>query len=257
MSKCITLFVFMVMVAAMVDGISTVNKEAILRNAVRRKRRQARIRAEESFREKHPIVFDSYGRVIRWPREPDDVECSRIGAGMVRGEGDGESSVAAASFSCEVTTWSERKFRSAEEEHLQRLIRLDKQVELDREAGSDSETDISNRRRKVENKKRCALYREWVKQFASSGEEGQRSFFKWLEREYADFGTLRRLPIRSPSQRKANKLYRHIALQIHPDKLPPKCRDDAMKEMMVAIMSNAEKVKACVKSPHTCARGEL
>ena len=81
--------------------------------------------------------------------------------------------------------------------------------------------------------------------------------FKWLEYEFVDFEKLRNLPLTKSSLRKAKKLYRHIALQIHTDKLPSTCRDDNVKEMMVSILENAEKIKECISEPHSCVRDEL
>jgi len=218
-----------------------VNREAVERNRVRQARRRSRRECEESFRKAHQIVFDSYGRVIRWPREPDEVDCEKHAK---RDE-----------FKCKVTSWTERKYRNEKEEHLQQQIRLDKQAELDREAGSDAESDMARRRLRVENKKRCLLYKEWKGKYEDMEEEKQ--FFKWLETEYADFAALRKLPLSKRYARKAKKLYRHIALQIHHDKLPSGCRDEVTKSMMVAILENAEKMKECIIEPHTCARDEL
>ena len=159
--------------------------------------------------------------------------------------------------SCKVTSSEERKYRNEEEESLQAMIRLDKQAELDREAGSGSEKDQANRRRKIENRKRCKLYNDWLDKYKNTSKDERRTFFKWLEYSYADFEKLRNLPLSRSSLRKAKKLYRHIALQIHTDKLPSTCRDDMMKEMMVAILENAEKQKECISEPHSCIRDEL
>lgn len=90
---------------------STVNEDAIRRNKWKLKKRRAISDAKNRFRDDNPIVFDSYGRVMRWPREPKDVICK-----------DDLSS-------CKVSSSEERKYRSEEEENLQAMIRLDKQAE--------------------------------------------------------------------------------------------------------------------------------
>jgi len=230
----------------LVHPVATVNQAALKRNRIRKLKRQARTSAEEKFREGHQIVFDSYGRVIRWPREPTDILCR-------------EKSSKTEGFVCSVKKWEERKYRNSEEESLQQLLRLDKQAELDRQSGSESDNDKAARRRKTEDRKRCKLYEEWLQKFKNSEKRDpkRRSFFKWLESDYADFGALRKLPLRKPSLRKAKKLYRHIALQIHSDRLPDSCCGEAILEMMVAILENGEKIKDCMANPHTCAPGEL
>jgi hypothetical protein len=238
------LIIFSVILLVMIElsssnDHSTVNKDAIERNRRRLKKRRAISEAKRAFREDNQIVFDSYGRVMRWPREPKDVICK-----------DDLSS-------CKVSSHEERKYRTDEEENLQAMIRLDKQAELDREAGSESSQDQANRRRKIENRKRCKLYRDWLEKYKETSSDDRRTFFKWLEYSYADFEKLRNLPLSRSSLRKAKKLYRHIALQIHTDKLPMSCRGDEMKDMMVSILENAEKQKECISEPHACIRDEL
>jgi len=242
----VILFVLIFHQLQLVQPVATVNKAALERNLVRKQKRVAKNTAEKRFRESHQIVFDSYGRVIRWPREPTDISCR-------------QKTTKTGGFICTVTKWEERKYRSDEEENLQKMLRLDKQAELDRQSGSVSQKDKAQRRQKTENRKQCGMYDEWLQKFESSEKQDpkRRPFFKWLERDYADFGALRKLPKRKSSLRKGRKLYRHIALQIHSDKLPASCRGEKITGMMVAILENAEKIKDCMANPHTCVPGEL
>lgn len=81
-----------------------------------------------------------------------------------------------------------------------------------------------------------------------------------MESSYDDFGDLLRLAKQgggAKNARKAKKMYRHIALNTHTDKLPSFCADEPMKDMMRDLIGQTEKMKECVLTPHTCSADEL
>ena len=76
-------------------------------------------------------------------------------------------------------------------------------------------------------------------------------FYRALARHHADFGELRALHReRSLNRRKAGVLYRHVALQVHPDKLPKRCDGSGespgakqLLAMMRDILAEADRLK--------------
>lgn len=143
----------------------TVNADAIRRNKIKLQKRRAREEARLRYVEDNAIVFDSYGRVMRWPREPTKFSCNEDNNKI---------------FKCKVLSFEERKYRNTEEEILQSKIRLDKQAEIDREAGSESTQDKANRRRKIENRKRCKLYLHWLEKYTTTSSDEKQNLYAFL-----------------------------------------------------------------------------
>eukprot|EP00941_MAST-03F_sp_MAST-3F-sp1_P005259 g5259.t1 len=227
---------FLLFVSVSAQG--TVNKSAVLK-------RNAKKRAKEKFLEKHSTVFDSYGRVIKLGREVKKVECKPHKNEKIM-------------FTCEVTDWEDRKYRTREDELRQKLLKLDKQAELDKLSGDTSESAERKRRYRRESRTRCTLYKQWVVEYAKSKDDAKkRHFWNYLSSNYNDFGELRRLSPGKRSVRRAKKIYRHIALQTHADKLPECAKTDEIKDMMRTIMGKAEYLKNCVENPHECDEKEL
>ena len=213
---------------------------AFVDNKVKLKR-DAKAKAKKTFLSKHGIVFDSYGRVVRWGKEPVKYECkenAKIG------------------LFCTVSESKTRKYRTKEEDRRGKMIKLDKQAELDGQFGSSSADAKRARRMRKENRRRCGLYKEWAEQFEKDESDGKKTFYNWLSQNYEDFSALRRLQPGSRGLRKARKLYRNIAREIHTDKLPEDCRGDKVKVMMATILGKVESMKDCIAEPHTCS-GEL
>ena len=124
-------------------GKSTVNQKVKIK-------RDAKAKAKKVFLNKHGMIFDSYGRVLRWGKDPKTYECKenkKIG------------------LYCTVTDSVTRKYRTKEEERRGQLIKLDKQAELDGQFGSGSDDAKKARRRRKENRRRCSLYNEWLENF--------------------------------------------------------------------------------------------
>lgn len=205
---------------------------------------KAKSEARSRFEKMYPIVFDGYGRVLQWAREAKDMECEEV-AGIIK---------------CTVTKWETRKYRTKEEDRRQKMIRLDKQAEMDNFAGQDSESARKQRRHRKENRLRCGVFRSWLEQYERDASPGRKTFWTFLEGNYEDFGNLVRMAKQGGggrAVRKAKKLYRHIALNTHTDKLPEFCNDENMKSMMQDLMGQTEKMKECVIEPHTCNADEL
>ena len=222
----------------------TLNVEAasVVNRNVKRKR-DAKAKAKAKFLEKHGIVFDSYGRVLRWGKQPTEYACKEKKG----------------SYYCNVVSSEDRKYRTKEEDRRGKLIRLDKQAELDAMAGSTSVDAKAARRRRQEDRKRCSLYKEWMEEFNKDGETGKKQFFGWLGSNFVGFGELRSLAQSSSrsAKRKSKKLYRNIAREIHSDKLPEGCRDSEFKGMMSTILGKVEQIRDCIQEPHTCDPSEL
>jgi len=231
----VLLLLLATVVVVVQSGKSTVNPQV-------KRKRDAKAKAKKMFLSKHGMVFDSYGRVLRWGKDPTKYECKenkKIG------------------LYCTVTDSSTRKYRTKEEERRGKMIKLDKQAELDGQFGSGSDDAKKARRRRKENRRRCSLYNEWLENFEKDKSEKHKGFYNWLNGQFADFQTLRRLSPGRRGLKKARKLYRNIAREIHSDKLPEDCRKDNMKSMMSTILGKVESVRDCIAEPHTCAEGEL
>ena len=139
------------------------------------------------------------------------------------------------------------------------MLRLDKQAELDQLSGSTSEKAERMKRARKENRARCSLYKNWLDHYKrSEGDTERRAFWNFLASNYNDFGELRKLRPGKRSVRKAKKLYRHIALQTHEDKLPECAKTTAgIPDMMRDILGKTEYVKNCIEVPHECEDGAL
>lgn len=186
----------------------------------------AKAAARAKFETAHPIVFDAYGRVLRWAIEPTEMRCTKW-------------------IECVVTKSALRRFRTKEEELQQKQIRLDRQAAADGRGGNQSEEQLRKMRQAKEDRGRCALYREWLRSWAKDESKTKEPFFRKLGVNHEDFGALRALhKERSLNRRKAGALYRHVALQVHPDKLPKKCSAEAgLLDMMRAILNEADHMK--------------
>jgi hypothetical protein len=210
------------------DGL--VNEDAVAK-------RKAKAKAKASYVERHGTVMDTYGRVLRWGRRPLKIECVKKKTGR---------------WTCSVTKHEVRKYRTKEEEHNMRVLQSAKQEELDRRSGSTSASD----KKKVVNKRlerqKCGLFRDWLKNYDGDATPNHGGFYNWLVANYQDFGDLRRLGSNRRSVRKAKKLYRHIALHTHADKIPKLCQEQELLSMMAEILGKANSLKACVEEPHTC-----
>ena len=88
------------------------------------------------------------------------ISCEKKYKGKGKGKGKGKAADKAAyTYHCRVTEFEKRKYRTKEEELRQKLIRLDKQAELDGEFGNDSESAQKRQRIKKEQRTRCSLFR--------------------------------------------------------------------------------------------------
>ena len=193
----------------------------------REKLAAAKATARAAFTSAHPMVFDSYGRVLRWAIEPSEIRCTKR-------------------IECVVTKSALRRFRTKEEELQQKQIRLDRQAAADGVFGNKSEEQVRKMRQAKEDRARCSLYKEWLRSWHKDASKTKDKFFKKMGKEHADFGALRALHIeRSLNRRKAGALYRHVALQVHPDKLPKKCSaEKGLLDMMRGILGEADRMKA-------------
>jgi hypothetical protein len=217
-------------------GAGTVNADA-------KAKAKAKAAAKRAFEEEHGTVFDSYGRVMKWGKKVTSMDCRK------KKTSDG-------GYICSVTKSEERKYRTKEETARQRVIKLDRQAEADRAGGDDTKDGEAKKRMKNENRVRCNLYKDWLPQFKGDGSEKKDMFFEYLASNFEDFGGLRTLARQGrKEERKASKLYRHIAKETHPDKLPDGCKTDEMKEMMRDILSKSTSLKECVSDPAQCDGG--
>ena len=207
-----------------------------------KRKRDAKGKARKRFLDKHGIVFDSYGRVLRFGKVPLKYSCEESPK---------------SGWYCKVTKSEDRKYTTKEEERRSKMIKLDKQAELDAQYGSQSKDAKREKRLRKENRRRCALYKDWLTQYRKDEGTDKKGFFKYLQKEFVDFHSLKRIQPGSRGKRKSKKLFRNIAREIHSDKLPDTCRDSEMKEMMSTILGKCEKIKDCIAEPHTCAEDEL
>ena len=138
-----------------------------------------------------------------------------------------------------------RRFRTKEEEMRQQMIRVDRQAEADGRFGNQTEEDVRKARQAKEDRGRCRLYSAWLRHWLRDGTKTKQQFFRALAKHYADFGELHELHReRSLNRRKASALYRHVALQVHPDKLPKRCgHSQHMLAMMRDILAEADRLK--------------
>ncbi len=218
------------------DDASNVNTAVKLK-------RDAKSKARKKFLDKHGIVFDSYGRVLRWGKVVKNYDCKqnkKIGG-----------------WYCTVTDSEVRKYLTKEEERRAKMIKLDKQTELDAQYGSNSKDAKRERRLRKENRKRCVMYKDWLTEYKKDDSTDKKPFFSYLSREFVDYQNLRRIQPGSRGVRKSKKIFRNIAREIHSDKLPEGCRSGDFKEMMSTILGKCEKIKDCISEPHTCEEGEL
>ena len=214
------------------DGASSPQAEAdpALEPVDRRNRRgrleAAKAAARAKFVAEHAVVFDAHGRVLSWPLEPVELRCSKR-------------------LECTVTKSTTRRFRTKEEEMRQQQIRVDRQAEADGRFGNQTEEDVRKARQAKEDRGRCRLYTAWLRHWLRDDAKTKPRFFRALAKHYADFGELHELHReRSLNRRKAGALYRHVALQVHPDKLPKRCgHSQHMLAMMRDILAEADRLK--------------
>ena len=218
-------------------------KESNVNQNVKRKR-DAKAKAKKKFLDKHGIVFDSYGRVVRWGKEPLKYDCKEN---------------AKLGLYCTVIDSKVRKYRTKEEDRRGKMIKLDKQAELDGQFGSGSEDAKRARRRRHEDRRRCGLYKDWLTEFEKpqNAENKRRAFYDWLRKNFEDFDSLRKVKPGRRGVRKARKIYRNIAREIHSDKLPKECSTEEMMGMMAEILGKVESIRDCIAEPHTCSEDEL
>merc|ERR1712216_309118 len=100
-----------------------------------------------------------------------------------------------------------------------------------------------------ENRARCKVYKEWAKEWKRDGDKAKQNFFEFLTGAHEDFAALRNMwRNRQPGpnrklQRKVKKLYRHIALAVHPDKLPQMSKKKRVTNMVRDILNEADRMK--------------
>lgn len=234
----------LLLLACLQPHASVLGKKASEVNQKVKRKRDAKAKAKKKFLDKHGMVFDSYGRVVRWGKEPLKYDCkenSKLG------------------LYCTVVDSKVRKYRTKEEDRRGKMIKLDKQAELDGQFGSGSEDAKRARRRRREDRKRCGLYKDWLAEFEKpqNVENKRRSFYDWLRKNFEDFDSLRKTKPGRRGMRKARKIYRNIAREIHTDKLPKDCSSEAMRGMMAEILGKVESIRDCIAEPHTCSEDEL
>lgn len=256
--------------SALGDTPSTVNGDA----KAKAKAKQAAIKA---FEEEHGTVFDSYGRVMKWGKKATKTECRK------KKTGDGSD------YICEVKASEERKYRTKEETTRQQVIKLDRQAEADRIGGDDSKDAETMKRLKKENRARCSLFKDWLVEYEKDVQDKKPQFFNYLSSNYEDYGELQKLARQGNKreERKASKLYRHIAKESHTDRLPDGCKGEEFVTMMVRglhitaltgcrccqlishttrcvlfsfaaqrdVLNKADGLKECVSDPATCSDG--
>ena len=226
------------------DGRETAKK----RNAARMVRRRAEQEARDKFEEEHSASFDDYGRVIRYGTDADKVSCEEKQT---------------AKWKCHVEEYSRRKYLTATEKLTAKQLRADKQEELDQGYGSQgAESAVKRARFKKEQKARCKVFAEWRVEFEKDDSSKKKTFFKnYFSKNYEDYAAYRKIAERGQISRKetkkAKKLKRHITLNIHEDKLPSQCNDDATRSMMIAILTHLGEVEDCIETPHKCNPEEL
>ena len=123
--------------------IKTDNGEGSNVNEAVKKKRDAKSKARKKFLDKNGIVFDSYGRVLRWGKVVKNYDCKQNK--KIKG------------WYCTVTDSEVRKYLTKEEERRAKMIKLDKQTELDAQYGSNSKDAKRERRLRKENRKRCVV----------------------------------------------------------------------------------------------------
>ena len=208
--------------------------------------RMAKRRAKAAYREENMAVFDMYGRLLKYGLEPLEVECK-----FAAGAADGKAPPA-----CKVTKEERRKFRTKEEEIRQKQIVADRQATMDTAQGSEDPNKKRQKRMEKENRARCKVYKEWAKEWKRDGDKAKQTFFEFLTGAHEDFAAMRTMwRNRQPGpnramQRKVKKLYRHIALAVHPDKLPHeeklyggKSKKKRVMSMMRDILTEADRMK--------------
>lgn len=160
---------------------------------------------------------------MKWGKKVTGTDCRK------KKSGDGTD------YICEVTKSEERKYRTKEETTRQKVIQLDRQAEADRVGGDDSADGESRKRMKKEGRARCGLFKEWLAEHQKDVQDKKPQFFNYLANTYVDFGDLQKMAKagNKREEKKANKLYRHIAKESHTDKLPDGCKGEEFVEMMV------------------------
>jgi hypothetical protein len=196
--------------------------------------RMAKRRCMDEFREKNMAVFDHYGRVLKYGQEPLDTKCTKSDLGAPK---------------CKVTQHERRKYRTSDEEKRQKLIVLDRQTEMDTQFGSQSVSAKKKKRVEKESRKRCGVYKEWSDVHGPDQSKGKVNFFTWLEGHWEDFQKLRLMQRQGNSnKRKVKSAYRHIALSVHPDKLPKQCQEKPTTDMMRDILTEADRLQEAMLS---------
>ena len=150
-----------------------------------------------------------------------------------------------------MTKWERSKYRTKDEEIRQKQIVADRQATMDSAFGSEDPDKKRKKRMEKENRARCKVYKEWAKNWKRDHDSNKQSFFQWLESNHEDFQQLRAMFQQHQqtgrtdrrAQRKVKKLYRHIALAVHPDKLPQLCKKKRVMNMMRDILTESEKMK--------------
>jgi hypothetical protein len=198
------------------DAQSTVNNDA-------KEKTKAKKAAIKAYEEEHGTVFDSYGRVMKWGKKVTKTDCRK------KKSGDGSE------YICEVKESEERKYRTKEETLRQQVIKLDRQAEADRIGGDDSEDAESKKRLKKESRARCSLFKDWLAEYEKDAQDKKPQFFNFLASNYEDYGALQKLARQGnkKEERKASKLYRHIAKESRTDRLPDGCKGEEFVTMMV------------------------
>lgn len=243
------------LLAVVSAALAQENQDHSTKNSDAVQKRRARADAKSKFEEDNGATFDAYGRTIRYGTDIDDVECKRDKP--KKGEsGKGE-------WRCKVTKSSRRKYLTKEEKVVSKQMQAEKQEEIDSAfGGAGPEAAMKKNKFKKEQRARCRVFGEWLAEFKKDAADSKhRAFFAYLKGDYEDFGAYRRIAETGgggrKGKKKAKKLKRHIALNVHQDKLPSSCSNDEIKEMMTAIMSHLEEVEKCVEEPHKCNPQEL
>lgn len=213
-------------------------------------KRKAQRAEKERFEESHAAAFDEYGRTLRYGTTVGDIKC--------------ELTAAMGQWRCSVVDFEVRKYLTKEEQTRAKQIRLDKQEELDSGGATTEgrESAVKKKVRQREEQARCETMGEWLVAYAKDASENHAEFFKqYLTGAYEDYNALRRIAekrrgIGKADQKKAAKLKRHIALTVHTDKIPERCRgDDELRAMLSDVLAHCERLQECINNPSDCAIG--
>jgi hypothetical protein len=228
---CISVLSASVEVGSDGGGVTGSKEKKKVKQTKRQRLQEAKEKCSSAFVDSNQMVFDEKGRVLRWPVDVVEVACT-------------------SKLKCKVIKSEQRKFRTADEELRQKMLVLDAQAEQDQKAGNLTDDDKKAKRRKKEERIRCHLYGAWLEEYQADKAEAKDAFWEYLSTAYEDFAQLRttaRSPASSRKKRALTKLYRHIALQVHPDKLPHACNGKAHEGMMKVILNEATRLKEADK----------